>query len=39
VELLQRAWVHFTASPREGWGLNVMEAAACGTGSVGRAEG
>lgn len=39
VALLQRAWVHVTASPREGWGLNVMEAAACGTASVGVAEG
>jgi len=37
--LLQRAWVHVTASPREGWGLNVMEAAACGTATVGVAEG
>ncbi len=39
VALLQRAWVHVTASPREGWGLNVMEAAACATASVGIAEG
>jgi glycosyltransferase involved in cell wall biosynthesis len=39
VALLQRAWVHVTASPREGWGLNVMEAAACGTATVGVAAG
>jgi glycosyltransferase involved in cell wall biosynthesis/O-antigen/teichoic acid export membrane protein len=39
VALLQRAWVQVTASPREGWGLNVMEAAACGTATVGIAEG
>jgi glycosyltransferase involved in cell wall biosynthesis len=39
VALLQRAWVHITASPREGWGLNVMEAAACGTASIGIAAG
>jgi glycosyltransferase involved in cell wall biosynthesis len=29
--LLQRAWVHTTASRCEGWCLAVMEAAACGT--------
>jgi glycosyltransferase involved in cell wall biosynthesis len=29
--LLQRAWVHATASRCEGWCLAVMEAAACGT--------
>jgi glycosyltransferase involved in cell wall biosynthesis/O-antigen/teichoic acid export membrane protein len=39
LHLLQRAWVHATASPREGWCLTVMEAAACGTPTVGVAEG
>jgi glycosyltransferase involved in cell wall biosynthesis len=34
IELLQRAWVHVTASVAEGWSLTVMEAAACGTPSV-----
>jgi glycosyltransferase involved in cell wall biosynthesis len=33
-ELLQRAWVHLTASRAEGWSLTVMEAAACGTPTV-----
>jgi glycosyltransferase involved in cell wall biosynthesis len=31
IELLQRAWVYVTPSTREGWGLTVIEAAACGT--------
>ena len=39
VELLQRAWVHVTASVAEGWSLTVMEAAACGTPSVALAGG
>ncbi|MGH2713051.1 MAG: glycosyltransferase [Thermoleophilaceae bacterium] len=39
VELLQRAWVHVTASVAEGWSLTVMEAAACGTPSVALATG
>jgi glycosyltransferase involved in cell wall biosynthesis len=39
VELLQRAWVHVTASMAEGWSLTVMEAAACGTPSVARSAG
>src|SRR5690606_42077485 len=30
-DLLRRAWVHVLTSPKEGWGLTVMEAAACGT--------
>lgn len=33
-ELLQRAWVNLTASSAEGWGLSVIEAAACATPSV-----
>ena len=39
VELFQRAWVHVTASVKEGWSLTVMEAAACGTPSIALAAG
>jgi glycosyltransferase involved in cell wall biosynthesis len=31
IELLSRAWVMVNPSVREGWGLNVIEANACGT--------
>ena len=34
LELLQRSWVHVLTSPKEGWGLTVIEAAACGTPTV-----
>ncbi len=34
VELYQRAWAVTSTSIREGWGLTVTEAAACGTPSV-----
>ncbi len=34
VELLQRAWVNVYPSPKEGWGLTNVEAAACGTPTV-----
>jgi len=34
VALLDRAWVYATASSREGWGLTVTEANACGTPAV-----
>lgn len=34
VKLLQKAWVCVTASRREGWGITVVEAAACGTPTV-----
>ena len=37
--MLRRAWVHITSSPREGWGLSVMEAAVCGTATVAIAAG
>lgn len=33
-ELLQRAWVHTCTSPKEGWGIVNLEAAACGTPTV-----
>jgi glycosyltransferase involved in cell wall biosynthesis len=33
-ELYQRAWLNVTASSAEGWGLSVIEAAACGTPSA-----
>ena len=32
--LLRAAWVHAVMSEKEGWGLTVMEAAACGTPCV-----
>jgi glycosyltransferase involved in cell wall biosynthesis len=31
VNLLRRAWAATLASPKEGWGISNMEAAACGT--------
>jgi glycosyltransferase involved in cell wall biosynthesis len=34
VELLQRSWIHVLTSPKEGWGISIMEAAACGTPTV-----
>ena len=39
LHLLQRSWVHLTASECEGWGLTVTEAAACGTPTVAVAAG
>lgn len=32
--LLARSWVHVLASPKEGWGITNLEAAACGTPTV-----
>lgn len=32
--LLRRVWVHLLTSPREGWGIANLEAAACGTPTV-----
>jgi hypothetical protein len=29
-----RSWVHVLTSPKEGWGISNMEAAACGTATV-----
>ena len=34
VDLYQRAWVLGASSAREGWGMTITEAAACGTPSV-----
>lgn len=34
VELLRRSWINLYPSPKEGWGLTNVEAAACGTPSV-----
>jgi glycosyltransferase involved in cell wall biosynthesis len=34
VERLRRAWVVVQPSPKEGWGLTVVEASACGTAVV-----
>jgi glycosyltransferase involved in cell wall biosynthesis len=33
-ELLRRSWVHVLTSPKEGWGISTMEAAACATTTV-----
>lgn len=34
VRLFQRSWIHVLTSPKEGWGISAMEAAACGTPTV-----
>ena len=34
LELLGRAWIHVLTSPKEGWGITNIEAAACGTPTV-----
>jgi glycosyltransferase involved in cell wall biosynthesis len=34
VDLFRRAWIHVLTSPKEGWGITALEAAACGTGTV-----
>ena len=33
-EILSRSWVHLCPSVREGWGIAIMEAAACGVPTV-----
>ena len=33
-ELFRSTWANLFPSPKEGWGLTVMEAAACGTPSL-----
>jgi glycosyltransferase involved in cell wall biosynthesis len=32
--LMERAWVHAITSMKEGWGITVLEAAACGTPTI-----
>ena len=32
--LFRRAWVHLLTSPKEGWGITNIEAAACGTPTI-----
>ena len=34
VRLFRRAWVHVLTSPKEGWGITNLEAAACGTPTI-----
>jgi glycosyltransferase involved in cell wall biosynthesis len=34
VELFRRSWVHVLTSPKEGWGITNVEAAACATPTV-----
>jgi glycosyltransferase involved in cell wall biosynthesis len=33
-DLFRRTWVHVLTSPKEGWGISNLEAAACGTGTI-----
>ncbi|MGH7504861.1 MAG: glycosyltransferase family 4 protein [Longimicrobiales bacterium] len=32
--LLRRTWIHVLTSPKEGWGISSLEAAACGTATI-----
>ncbi len=34
LDLMRTSWIHVLASPKEGWGITVIEAGACGTPSV-----
>ena len=34
IELLKKAWVFVTTSEKEGWGITVIEANACGTPAI-----
>lgn len=34
VRLLRTSWIHVLTSPKEGWGISALEAAACGTPTV-----
>jgi glycosyltransferase involved in cell wall biosynthesis len=33
-ELFRRSWIHLLTSPKEGWGITNIEAAACGTPTI-----
>jgi len=33
-EYFRRAWIHVLTSPKEGWGITNLEAAACGTPTI-----
>ncbi len=34
IDLMRSAWANVFPSPKEGWGITVIEAAACGTPSL-----
>lgn len=34
LQLLRTTWAHVFPSPKEGWGITIMEAAACGTPAI-----
>jgi glycosyltransferase involved in cell wall biosynthesis len=34
LQLFRRSWLHVLTSPKEGWGITNLEAAACGTPTV-----
>jgi glycosyltransferase involved in cell wall biosynthesis len=34
LRLMRKSWVHVLTSPKEGWGISNLEAAACGTPTV-----
>ena len=34
VRLFRSSWIHVLTSPKEGWGISALEAAACGTPTV-----
>jgi glycosyltransferase involved in cell wall biosynthesis len=34
IRLFQRSWIHVLTSPKEGWGISILEAAACGTPTI-----
>jgi glycosyltransferase involved in cell wall biosynthesis len=34
IDLMRAAWANLFPSPKEGWGITVVEAAACGTPSL-----
>ncbi len=34
IRLFRESWVHVLTSPKEGWGISALEAAACGTPTI-----